>query len=228
MSIVAEKKETNNDQQKLVSIGSIAYNAYCEKTNWKSLISGADLPQCENLKPEIQQAWEASGNCILNIAKDSVKKAVNDISQEIASKATKLAGGLKNITVKGSINFDEKQTSNEVNQDLHDECNCVFCSVAEPDFKKENITDEEVDSIQMIGYLSYKFFVKNGDSCVREFMAFSKEEQKGYAKSLENLVPVAYKLIQDKIASFDKKLRDASLMSFAVNTNPDKTIVVIL
>lgn len=41
-------------------LGKIAYEAYCAKTNWKSLVSGADLPQWGALKPEIKDAWEAA------------------------------------------------------------------------------------------------------------------------------------------------------------------------
>ena len=43
-----------------------AYEAYCEHTNWKSLISGSPLPQCNDLKPEIQNAWRAVANALLN------------------------------------------------------------------------------------------------------------------------------------------------------------------
>lgn len=38
--------------------GQLAYEAYCETTNWKSAISGAPLPQWPEVKPEIAQAWE--------------------------------------------------------------------------------------------------------------------------------------------------------------------------
>ena len=31
-------------------LGEAAYNAYCEHTNWKSLFTGADLPQFKNNK----------------------------------------------------------------------------------------------------------------------------------------------------------------------------------
>lgn len=46
------------------SLGQIAYEAYCENTNWKSLISGQQLPQWKDVKPEIQRAWESAANAV--------------------------------------------------------------------------------------------------------------------------------------------------------------------
>lgn len=48
------------------SIGQIAYEAYCEHTNWKSLVSGQDLPQWDKVKPEIKEAWEAAAVAVEN------------------------------------------------------------------------------------------------------------------------------------------------------------------
>lgn len=45
-------------------LGRIAYEAYCEKTGWKSLVTGADLPGWDLLKPEIRDAWNASAQAI--------------------------------------------------------------------------------------------------------------------------------------------------------------------
>lgn len=54
--------------------GQIAYEAYCAKSDWKSLATGAPLPQYSETKPEIREAWEAAaletlraaGNVTLN------------------------------------------------------------------------------------------------------------------------------------------------------------------
>ena len=46
--------------------GEIAYIGYCKQTNWKSLVSGADLPQWGALKKEIQDAWEAAAKAVLD------------------------------------------------------------------------------------------------------------------------------------------------------------------
>lgn len=40
--------------------GQQAYEAYCAKTGWKSLVSGANLPQWAALNPAIQAAWDAA------------------------------------------------------------------------------------------------------------------------------------------------------------------------
>lgn len=47
-----------------LSLGNIAYNAYCESTNWKSVYTGADLPQYDQQRPEVIQAWENSALAI--------------------------------------------------------------------------------------------------------------------------------------------------------------------
>lgn len=36
------------------------YEGYCQHTNWKSLATGAELPQWDGLRPDIKAAWEAS------------------------------------------------------------------------------------------------------------------------------------------------------------------------
>lgn len=40
-----------------VNLGKEAYEAYCRHTGWKSLATGADLPQWADLRDEIRQAW---------------------------------------------------------------------------------------------------------------------------------------------------------------------------
>ena len=57
------------------SLGQIAYNAYCNSTNWKSLISGAALPQWPEVKLEIKTAWEAAAEAVkAQLAHDSGKR----------------------------------------------------------------------------------------------------------------------------------------------------------
>lgn len=46
------------------SLGKIAYEAYCNYTNWKSLISGSELPQWSQTKPEIKMAWESAADAV--------------------------------------------------------------------------------------------------------------------------------------------------------------------
>ena len=38
--------------------GQYAYEFYCKETGGKSLVSGAHLPDWNNLKPAIRNAWE--------------------------------------------------------------------------------------------------------------------------------------------------------------------------
>lgn len=46
------------------TLGQVAYEAYAAHTNWKSLASGAALPQWDETKPEIRAAWDASAVAI--------------------------------------------------------------------------------------------------------------------------------------------------------------------
>ncbi len=46
------------------SLGQIGYEAYCDQTEWKSAVSGADLPNWEAVKDEIKAAWEASAGAV--------------------------------------------------------------------------------------------------------------------------------------------------------------------
>lgn len=50
------------------TLGQVAYEAYCGTTNWKSLVSGADLPQWDATKLEIQEAWEHAGAAVFTDA----------------------------------------------------------------------------------------------------------------------------------------------------------------
>lgn len=47
------------------SYGQIAYEAYCEHTQWKSLISGAQLPEWERLDKRIQATWCVAANAVV-------------------------------------------------------------------------------------------------------------------------------------------------------------------
>ena len=56
--IYAERKPN------MESMGKIAYEAYCENTGWKSLVSGSQLPPWCDLSLAIQAAWEAAANAV--------------------------------------------------------------------------------------------------------------------------------------------------------------------
>lgn len=47
-----------------VTPAQVAYEAYAAHTGWKSLVSGADLPQWDALKQEIKEAWAASAQAL--------------------------------------------------------------------------------------------------------------------------------------------------------------------
>ena len=46
------------------TLGQIAYEAYCESTDWKSLVSGHQLPRWIDTTVQIQMAWHAAANAV--------------------------------------------------------------------------------------------------------------------------------------------------------------------
>jgi hypothetical protein len=54
------KEKTMNEK----TLGQIAYDAYCGKSNWKSLVSGADLPQFTDAPEEVRAAWETAAEAV--------------------------------------------------------------------------------------------------------------------------------------------------------------------
>ena len=52
-----------------MSPGEIAYRAYCEKVNWKS-VGGDPLPHYSDQFPRLKEAWEAAANAVLMAAKE--------------------------------------------------------------------------------------------------------------------------------------------------------------
>jgi len=46
-----------------MTLGQIAYEAYCKARNWKS-VRGEALPQFAAQSAELRQAWEAAGDCV--------------------------------------------------------------------------------------------------------------------------------------------------------------------
>lgn len=67
-----------------LSLGNIAYNAYCESTDWKSVYTGAALPQYDQQRPEVIQAWEnsalavAATICSAKVAEDQAETALSN------------------------------------------------------------------------------------------------------------------------------------------------------
>jgi len=48
----------------MLSYGAIAYNAYCNSVNWKS-VRGDDLPKYINQSDALRQSWELSANAVI-------------------------------------------------------------------------------------------------------------------------------------------------------------------
>jgi len=50
-----------------MNYGKEAYEAYCRHTNWKSLATGATLPQWDVLPEAIQTAWHVTAAWLLGL-----------------------------------------------------------------------------------------------------------------------------------------------------------------
>lgn len=57
------------------NFGRIGYEAYCQSTGGVSLISGAKLPEWDDLSPEIKQAWHDAGEAV---SKETVRYLKSD------------------------------------------------------------------------------------------------------------------------------------------------------
>lgn len=53
-------------------LGQLAYEAYCNYSNWKSLVSGADLPPWEHATSPIQHAWQAAADAVAQFTIESI------------------------------------------------------------------------------------------------------------------------------------------------------------
>jgi hypothetical protein len=42
------------------TLGQVAYNAYCQTTEWHSAVTGAPLPLWHDVNPLVRKAWEAA------------------------------------------------------------------------------------------------------------------------------------------------------------------------
>lgn len=81
-----------------MNFGKTAYEAYCKTTDNKSLISGAELPTWEDLKPEIQEAWTAAGYAVGNVWADEI--FLKPRAQEIKEAARRGFEGIQQLHAK--------------------------------------------------------------------------------------------------------------------------------
>ena len=66
-----------------MDIGKESYDAYCLDVGGKSAVTGEAPPDWENLPPEIQRAWVASANAVVDYIADTmavyIAKSVIDV-----------------------------------------------------------------------------------------------------------------------------------------------------
>lgn len=54
----------------LPSLGQLAYEAYLEASDGRSLVSGAELPTWDAQDPRIQRAWDHAADAVLRWAEE--------------------------------------------------------------------------------------------------------------------------------------------------------------
>jgi hypothetical protein len=52
----------SNDDQ--ATLAQVAYNAYCQTTEWHSAVTGAPLPLWHDVNPLVRKAWEAAAQAV--------------------------------------------------------------------------------------------------------------------------------------------------------------------
>ncbi len=59
-----------NEHNWIYELARMSYEAYCGSTNWKSAITGADLPPFDNCPKEVKNGWIAvAKKMVLEIGK---------------------------------------------------------------------------------------------------------------------------------------------------------------
>lgn len=67
--------------------GEIAYKGYCYSSNYKSLISGQQLPSWENLPDNIKEAWNAAAAEVEKEAMYDARNSLRDLIKKHFSDA---------------------------------------------------------------------------------------------------------------------------------------------
>lgn len=65
------------------SLGEIAYTAYCENVQWKS-VRGEALPDFSQVSPRIRHAWEIAALAVSNTVTTQIALSKLDQTQEKA------------------------------------------------------------------------------------------------------------------------------------------------
>lgn len=64
------------------SAAQTAYEAYATFSDWKSLISGAPLPEWGDLPNEVKMAWEAAAEAVINHNQKIEEEEIEGIDSE--------------------------------------------------------------------------------------------------------------------------------------------------
>lgn len=64
------------------SYGQIAYEAYCQKTNWISLVSGQRLPEWKDLPMTIRLAWQESAQAVIEVSRKDFEAVTKQRTRE--------------------------------------------------------------------------------------------------------------------------------------------------
>lgn len=57
-------------------LAQVAYDAYCQTTDWKSAVTGAPLPAFALTSPLVKQAWSSAAKAVTDKVLDSVEARI--------------------------------------------------------------------------------------------------------------------------------------------------------
>jgi hypothetical protein len=74
--------------------GELAYNAYCQHVNFRS-VSGDNLPAFRGQSPRLKAAWEAAAEAVLEPAEAGMRLAMLDLAANLEEGAREIRKGIK-------------------------------------------------------------------------------------------------------------------------------------
>lgn len=66
------------------SLGQVAYEAYCESVDWKS-VAGVDLPSWDNQTVRLRAAWDAAGQAVADFLYHQNREVYTDDPSNVDS-----------------------------------------------------------------------------------------------------------------------------------------------
>jgi len=76
MEVTFEQLE--NERKEMLDHAAAMYNAYCEYTDYKSVVTGDDLPKWDDLRHDVKEAWIAAAHGSVSFM---IRNIIDEFSQ---------------------------------------------------------------------------------------------------------------------------------------------------